>query len=393
MKDFVPSKEEKKKLEKEVKLFLDKFKGVKDIKFFVGGSYAKDTWLPGNRDVDIFAKFKYKKYLNEDISAILYVVLRERFKDVEVVHGSRDYFHIIVNDLLFEVVPVLDIKKVDDAMNVMDVSPLHVKYVKKHLKKKNDVRLLKALLKAQKLYGAESYVKGFSGYVLELLISYYGSFEKLIKNARKWDLDRVVIDPAKHYRSKELAVRMLNKSKISALVLIDPVQKDRNAAAGLSLRNYRKFIKLCKEYDGSEKWFVSKKVDVSKLKNYLVLEVEALDGKKDVVLAKMSALVERIKREFELNDFVVKDYGWDENYFWFKVGELSRKYKHYGPKLDMKEHVEKFKKKYKNVKVEKGRVYVELERKFYDPRKFLGWLIKKDFVKEKVKKIKILDKT
>ena len=148
--NIVPSKEEKKKLKKIVSNFLDSFKDEKDVEFFVGGSYAKDTWLPGNRDVDIFVKFNYKLYKDQDISSVLYVILRKKFKDVTVVHGSRDYFHIVVNDIIFEVVPVLDIKKTSEAMNVMDVSPLHVKYIKKKLKKKDDVRKLKFLLKADR---------------------------------------------------------------------------------------------------------------------------------------------------------------------------------------------------------------------------------------------------
>jgi len=388
MLNIIPSKEEKKKLKKIVSNFLDSFKDEKDVKFFVGGSYAKDTWLPGNRDVDVFVKFNYKLYKDQDISSVLYVILRKKFKDVTVVHGSRDYYHILVDDIVFEVVPVLDIKKTSEAINVMDVSPLHVKYIKKKLKKKNDVRKLKALLKANHLYGAESYLQGFSGYVLELLVAHYGSIDKVIK-AFSSVKDSLFLDPAKHYSSSKIALKSLNRSKLGPFVLIDPVQSDRNASAGVSLNKLKAFVRLCKYYDGSDKWFELKEVDVSKLKGYFVLSVESLKGKKDISLAKMRALLDRIVREFTYNGFTVKDYGWDESHYWFKVDSLSKTVRHYGPSLEFAEHVKVFKSKYgRKVKVKSSKVYVDLDREFSDPSKFLKSLIKKKFIFEKVEKVK-----
>jgi tRNA CCA-adding enzyme len=388
MLNMIPSKEEKAKLKKTVSKFLDSFKDEKDVKFFLGGSYAKDTYLPGNRDIDVFVKFNYKKYLNEDISSVLYVILRKKFKNVNIVHGSRDYYHILVNDIIFEVVPVLDIKKASSAVNVMDVSPLHVAYVKKKLKKRDDVRKLKALLKANHLYGAESYLQGFSGYVCEILVAHYGSFSKVLKAFSSVE-DSLTLDPAKHYSSKAIALKSLNKSKLGAFVLIDPVQSDRNAAAGVSLNKLREFVKLCNSYDGSDSWFVLSEVDVSSLKGYIVLDVVPLVGKKDVSLSKMRALLDRIVRSFSYSGFTVKDYGWDSSHYWFKVSKLSKTFRHYGPSLKYVEHVKVFRGKYgRKVKVASGKVYVELDREFSDPRSFLENLVKEKFVKEKVKKIK-----
>ena len=383
--EYIPSKEERLKLKKEVKWFLSKFKGLKDVKFTLGGSYAKDTWLPGNRDIDIFVKFNYSKFVNEDISLKLFNILKKKFKDISVVHGSRDYFHIIVNDLLFEVVPVLDIRNASMAKNVMDVSPLHVNYVKKHLKKKDDVRKLKALLKANHLYGAESYLQGFSGYVLEILVSYYGSFSKLFKS--KWG-ESHFLDVGKHYSSKAIALKSLNTSKLGVLVIIDPVQPDRNVAAAVSVGKYKEFVSLLKRFDGSSKFFEISSVDVSKLKGYIVLDVVGLEGKGDISLSKMRALLERIVREFKYNGFKVKDYGWDSSHYWFKVSSLSKSYRHYGPSVSMEEHVKAFKKKYgEKVKISRGKVYVQLDRKYTKPEDFVKSLIKQKFVKEKVEKI------
>jgi len=227
------NKVEKKQLDKKVKEFLKKLKN-KDIKFYVGGSYAKNTFLKDNLDIDIFAKFNYKKYHDKNISKELKKFLKSEFRrKVKIVHGSRDYFHILENNLKFEIVPVLDIKKSSNSQNIMDFSPLHVKFVKKktNRKKQNEIKILKYFCRANDLYGAESYIRGFSGYVLELLIIKYGSFDKLIKNVKTWKDEEVIY----FGRNKEKALRELNKSKkVSPLIIIDPVQEDRNAAAAIS---------------------------------------------------------------------------------------------------------------------------------------------------------------
>ena len=125
----------------------------------LGGSLAKDTYLQ-DTDVDIFVKFNLA-YKNKDISQLLEKALK-KFKPIKV-HGSRDYFHIKE----YELVPVLDCKDSSEIMNVTDVSPLHVNWIKKHIKNKADeIRLVKQFCKANGVYGAESNINGFSGYIL-----------------------------------------------------------------------------------------------------------------------------------------------------------------------------------------------------------------------------------
>ena len=151
-----------------------------------GGSVAKGTFLRGDFDVDLFVRFDYA-YKDQDISKILKYALRPL--KPETVHGSRDYFHV-KNNLLFEIVPVLMITDYKKAVNVTDMSPLHVDYVLKHINKNpelaDEIRLAKQFCKANKVYGAESYINGFSGHVLDILIIYYSSFEKLLMQASVW---------------------------------------------------------------------------------------------------------------------------------------------------------------------------------------------------------------
>ncbi|MDD5178521.1 MAG: nucleotidyltransferase domain-containing protein, partial [Candidatus Nanoarchaeia archaeon] len=158
---------------------------IKNTKVSIGGSWAKNTHLTGNHDIDIYVKFNLNEYQKKDISKILEKELRKHFK-IEKLHGSRDYFQIKKEHYTIELIPILEINKASEAKNITDISPLHVKFVNKNKKYSDHIRLSKRFAKVAKVYGAESYIKGFSGYVLEILTIYYKSFNNLIKAVSKW---------------------------------------------------------------------------------------------------------------------------------------------------------------------------------------------------------------
>lgn len=157
----------------------------------MGGSFAKGTTIKKKRyDVDLFVLFKD----NEKLSDKLEKSLRELKVKYSRLPGSRDYFSIDseTSGIKFkiEIVPVFRIKKAEEALNVTDVSMLHVNYIKNKIRKNpklsDEIRLSKALCYAQNCYGAESHIKGFSGYCLEILTCHYGGFLNLMRNASKW---------------------------------------------------------------------------------------------------------------------------------------------------------------------------------------------------------------
>ena len=392
LKKITPDKNEKKTVSDISKHFISKLSlKLKEGKIILGGSVAKDTWIRGDADIDVFAIFN-KKYSKDDISKILEKRLKEAKFSIKKIHGSRDYFQIKQGEYNFEVVPILDIKKAKDAKNITDVSPLHVKWVKSKGKKiLDEIRLTKAFCKANKLYGAESYIKGFSGYTLEILTVYYGSFEKLIENSKKWK-GGLVIDIEKHYDG-------LNESKKSPLIVIDPVQNNRNTAAALSKEKFERFIEKAKEFsrNPNESFFEMKSIDDEKLKGALVLGVKILKGKKDIIGSKLlkalDFIADRLKDEgYEVENY---DWEWDKNIkFWYfiKENELNEKYKHFGPPIKEEGHLKVFKRKYKNYKLlrDDGRVYVELKRKYKDVFSFVRDLLKHKYLKDKVKEIKLL---
>ena len=108
LKKIKPSTEEELKLKKIVEeflLYLDSC--LSNCKYFLGGSYAKNTWLSGKHDIDIFVLFKDDK----EISDKLEKYIKKCFNKYERIHGSRDYFLINFKGIDFELVPVLEITK------------------------------------------------------------------------------------------------------------------------------------------------------------------------------------------------------------------------------------------------------------------------------------------
>ena len=183
--DIKPSKEYEKEILNKANSIINKInKSIKDAKAVLGGSGAKGTWLK-TFDADIFVKFNYNKFKDKSdkLSDNLEKFLKKNFK-ITRLHGSRDYFQIRGGKFTFEIVPILDIKKSEQAKNITDVSPLHSNFVLKHKKLIDEMRLTKQFFKAADAYGAESYIRGFSGYVCEILTAYYGSFLKLKSNTQ-----------------------------------------------------------------------------------------------------------------------------------------------------------------------------------------------------------------
>ena len=382
-------------------------KNQKEIKAALGGSGAKGTWLK-TFDADIFVLFNYNKFKDKSdkLPDILEKILKREFKNVIRLHGSRDYFQIKQDSFTFEIVPILKIQRSEQAKNITDVSPLHSKWVLKHKKLVNQMKLTKQFCQSQNVYGAESYIRGFSGYVCEILTAYYGSFLNLIKSAAKWDADKrgVVVDVQKYYRNNDV-FKIINTSKlISPLIVIDPVQKDRNAAAALSMKNFADFKKAAKEFIKypSKEFFIKKDLHSlfmslkSKDKKLIMIKAKPLMGKIDVVGSKLLKIYEFLNQQLEKHEFKALKAEWEWNkkddavfYFLFGKKSLPNIIEMEGPPLAIKNHVEHFKKTHKKTYVKSGKIFASEKRKFLVPENLLKDAIKNEFAKERSKSIKI----
>ncbi|MBI3034778.1 nucleotidyltransferase domain-containing protein [Candidatus Woesearchaeota archaeon] len=405
LEEMQPDKNYEREIFEKLNLIIKKInKNQKGVKAILGGSGAKGTWLK-TFDADIFALFDYKKFRDKSgkLPDILEKILRKKFRNVARLHGSRDYFQIKQSNFTFEIVPILRIQKAGQAGNITDVSPLHSRWVRKYKKLANDMKLAKQFCQAQNVYGAESYIRGFSGYVCEILTAYYGSFANLIKNAAKWN-SKVVVDAQGYYRGKDV-FKLVNTSKlISPLIVIDPVQKDRNAAAALSVEKFEAFKKAAGEFlrKPSKEFFVRKDLKISFLKdkanNKELIAVKAgpLSGKIDVVGGKLMKAYEFLKNELHKHDFgIIKtDWEWDKKndaifYFLLDKKPLPKFVEIEGPPIKIEQHADSFKKIHKKTFQKGNKIYALEQRKYPRPMDLLKDSIKSQFVREKAKSIKI----
>ncbi len=155
-------------------------------------------------------------------------------------------------------------------------------------------------MSANRCYGAESYVHGFSGYSLEVLVIYFGSFAKFLKGIGK----KKVIDPLKYFKSEREVLNEINASKLmSPIVLVDPTYKYRNTSAGLGYETFEKFNLVAKEFlkSPSLDYFKRKPIDIEGLKKvagtFVEVDLKTDRQEGDIAGTKMKKLLDFFARE------------------------------------------------------------------------------------------------
>ncbi len=340
---------------------------------FIGGSIAKNTLVKKDKyDVDIFVRFD-KKY-GDKISDILQRLIRKKAKRI---HGSRDYFQMIEKGIILEIIPAIKIKNPQEAINITDLSYFHVNYIvskiKKNKKLADEIMLGKAFCFAMDVYGAESYINGFSGYALELLITHYGSFLNFIREISKSDeQERIIIDDAKFYKKKKEVLVELNEAKIqNPIILIDPTYKERNALASLSYETYFKFKKTCSDFlkNPNSEYFIRKDVFSELKKKYWkelkIITIKTNKQKGDIAGTKSKKFFGFFARETK-KGFIVKiaefDYDDKKNiaYIYLVLDKKSNEIIK-GPSITNSRGLAGFKKAHPNIFIKNGFAYAELK--------------------------------
>jgi len=358
----------------DLKKVLTKHKIKADI--FLGGSVAKKTLIKKSEyDIDVFLRFP-EKDTDENLNKAISKIKEINGIKPRTVKGSRNYLQFRKNKEVFEVIPTTKISKPTKARNVTDLSYFHVNYVEKCVKKNkklgNEIKLAKAFVYGSGCYGAESYIKGFSGYAVELLACYYKSFMGFVR-AIATSKDKIVLDPSRFYKNKNQVLENMNESKLfSPMILVDPTFKERNALAALSQETFDKFKDYCKKFlkKPNMEFFELKEIDLGKLKNKarkkkmdfvkIIARTDKQEG--DIAGSKLlkffNYLVRQLERYFDLetNEF---EYPGEQIARYYFVIKPKKTILHVGPPLDKRVGVEAFKKKHKKTAIKKGRIYAE----------------------------------
>ena len=210
------------------------------------GSLAKDTYLAGDHDVDLFLAFPLETPLEElrEKGLKLGKAIAEKLDSYEIAYAEHPYVRAKYRGVSVDLVPCYDVKTWRDVRTAVDRSILHTRWVNENIKGRNDeVRLLKRFLKGIKAYGSEIYVRGFSGYLAEILVIKYGSFIEVLRKA-DFILRQKVIDPENWLRREpEIAMKTVKREveEDKPLIVIDPVDPRRNVSSNLSWEKYGVF--------------------------------------------------------------------------------------------------------------------------------------------------------
>src|SRR6056297_3303127 len=195
------------------------------------GSTARNTWISGARDIDIFVRFPPE--LDRDtLEEYGLEVGHATVPDGHEEYAEHPYVKGEVEGFDIDVVPCFRLESATEIRSAVDRTPFHTRYLEQRLDDDlaGDVRVTKQFLKGIGVYGSDLRTQGFSGYLTELLVCEYGGFRSLLEAAADWH-PPVELDPEAHGRA----------TFDDPLVVIDPTDPERNVAAVCSAENVARF--------------------------------------------------------------------------------------------------------------------------------------------------------
>jgi len=223
-----PSKAEEKKLRRIIERALniareesESVSGIVDIS--LEGSVAKNTWIRNRAEADIFIHFSPEVSRDELEKKIIdlgtRIVKRLGGKPM-LMYAEHPYVEGVIDSVTIDIVACYKTEP-PNWISATDRTPYHTRYVLKKLKpgQEDEVRLLKGFMIACGVYGAEIKVRGFSGYLTELLVISYGGFLEVLKKAAEWR-PPVILDLEGYYRSREELIEF--EEQYAFLILIRP---------------------------------------------------------------------------------------------------------------------------------------------------------------------------
>ncbi|MHB1709095.1 MAG: CCA tRNA nucleotidyltransferase [Thermoplasmataceae archaeon] len=189
------------------------------------GSVAKGTNIKSG-DIDIFVTFsrKYEKREMEDLGV---KIGRAVIRNGTEKYAEHPYVTGRLNGYKLDIVPSYRISPGERKVSSVDRTPLHTDFVLKNLtaEMRDQVILLKLFMKHFQIYGSEVRVAGFSGYICELLTWKFDNFENVIQMFSRLS-GKLVIGNTRRTNLPE-----------SPVLIIDPVDDERNAAAAVSVES------------------------------------------------------------------------------------------------------------------------------------------------------------
>ncbi|QSG01560.1 CCA tRNA nucleotidyltransferase [Natranaeroarchaeum sulfidigenes] len=349
------------------------------------GSTARETWISGDRDIDLFVRFSpsiERDALEKYGLAVGHEVLpdgTEEFAEHPYVKSTVDGFDI-------DLVPCYAVDDPGEIKSSVDRTPFHAEYVQSRLTDElaRDVRLAKQFFTGIGVYGSDLRTEGFSGYLTELLVLEYGGFRPMVEAAAAWH-PPIELDPEDHGRV----------TFDDPLTVIDPTDPGRNVAAVLSADNVARLQHYARELldDPRTELFAAVEPDPldehalrEQLQNRGTTPVAIRFDAPDIVEDQLYPQLRRsrlgIIEELDRRGFTVcrSMAIADETAVLFAelaVTERPRVERHVGPPVHVRDHAEGFFRKYEGTDaygpfIEGDRYVVERSREYTTAEAFLN---------------------
>jgi tRNA nucleotidyltransferase (CCA-adding enzyme) len=355
------------------------------------GSTAKDTYIKTSVDIDLFLVFPTTT-TRESLQEKGLTIGRAILSNQEECFAEHPYVRGTFQGVKTELVPCYKIQSASQKLSAVDRTPLHTTYIRNHLKEtqKKEVRLFKQFLKGIGCYGAEAEIEGFSGYLCEILIIKYGTFQQLITAAQEWK-----------YGEKIALTRKTIQNFEAPLIFIDPVDPERNVASALTKEKFEFFKTACTAYTKKPRltfffpnvvqpWQLTKIIDEIGTRHHVGIQLPKPDIIAENLYPQVRKAVRSISELCEQQGFpIVQSYFYiNKNavYIILQIQSdiISKTILHQGPPISLKRNADEFIEKWTNNQRTKtkpfeknNRLYVEIEREYTDIQSLLHDQIKK----------------
>ncbi|MBI4174898.1 MAG: CCA tRNA nucleotidyltransferase [Candidatus Aenigmarchaeota archaeon] len=380
LKKIKPSHEEVERVKRFVQQLLSVSKTISGLDGVIVGSIGKFTWLAGDHDIDLFILFD-SSVPREELERLGLEYGRRIVEELggrwQIKYAEHPYTSAKIRGFDVDIVPCYRIRYGEKIKSAVDRSPLHLQHVLDYIKPAmvDHVRLLKQFCKGIGVYGSDAKNQGFSGYICELLVLNYGSFGKVLEAASAWKPPHII------NTERHLGVPV-SQFRDQPLVIIDPVDPNRNVAAVVSGENFVKFVSACRRFTAKPSSAFFFPAPAKPLSSQQIASLQRRETKfiaiqikrpvliDDVLYPQLRRMISRIVSLLEHHEFhVLRSFEFAEGdpvlLFELEVWSLPAVKKMTGPPIFTEKHTAEFLTKYaKNfVYIDDNKWIAEVQRK------------------------------
>jgi tRNA nucleotidyltransferase (CCA-adding enzyme) len=341
------------KISKEIQKGIMNYNDKRILKVIVGGSFAKGTWLENDTDIDFFVMIEPTVERNEfeELGKSVGFHALKKYNPY-LRYSEHPYVEGKVNGMRINIVPCYKVQP-NKWKSAADRSPFHTIFMETKLNEflKSEVRVLKKFLKSIGIYGSQISVSGFSGYVTEVLILKYGSFRNVLQTFAELKPNHIV--------SLESPDQSAIEKFRSPIIIIDPIDSNRNLGAAISAECLAKFVLASRLFlkAPSTKFFIKSSRPNTKIisdikSNLLIIEFKIQIRSPDILWGQLKKKLTSISNQLANTGFeIIKKLCFTDEQeqavfiFMIKHTNLSKINLNVGPKIFLKNETDSYIKK------------------------------------------------